>query len=207
VSEMSLFQGFETMRLIKVGPSWREQLEEKISRRWMVARLADFRRQLAQDMEPEPWVVLEAPAPTFLADLCGALGLGEQERAEVLGVLGLAVLNSPYSLTVRQADGTLNDRQMKALAHAEGNGGIDARTFRRLCPHWSVETLRLDLSRLDGVAGQSRAQEGYALRGGPKGRENCGTAERLGASLTAPGCGPLATPMEAAGHQDNHITE
>jgi predicted HTH transcriptional regulator len=42
----------------------------------------------------------------------------------------------------------MNDRQMKALAHAEGNGGIDARTFRRLCPHWSVETLRLDLSRL-----------------------------------------------------------
>ena len=148
---MSLLQGFETMRLIKVGPSWREQMEEKIARRWVLARLVDFRRQLAQDMEPEPWVELEALAPTFLDDLCTAFDLGEQERADVLGVLGLTVLEHPEPLEVRQSNGwrpTLNDRQMKALAHAEGNGGINARTFRRLCPYWSVETLRLDLSRL-----------------------------------------------------------
>jgi hypothetical protein len=62
---MSLFQGFETMRLVKVGPSWREQLEEKIARRWVLARLVDFRRQLAQDMEPEPWIELGADTPNY----------------------------------------------------------------------------------------------------------------------------------------------
>ena len=115
---MSLFEGFETMRLIKVGPSWREQMEEKISRRWVLARLVDFRQRLAHDMEPEPWIELEAPAPTFLDDLCMAFDLGEQERADVLGVLGLTVLEHPEPLEVRQSNGwkpTLNERQMKAL--------------------------------------------------------------------------------------------
>jgi hypothetical protein len=53
------------MRLVKVGPSWREQLEEKIARRWVLARLVDFRRQLAQDMEPEPWIELGADTPNY----------------------------------------------------------------------------------------------------------------------------------------------
>jgi len=153
VSEMSLFEGFNTIRLVKVGPSLWERLEEKIGRRWVVTRLVAFRQRLAQDMEPEPWTVLEAPAPTLLADLCTALGLSDAERGEVLGLLGLAVLEAPQPLAMRKPEvggtkTTLNERQLKALAHAEANGGIDARTFRRLCPHWSSETLRVDLARL-----------------------------------------------------------
>ena len=156
VHRMSHFEIINTMRLVKTGPGLRERLEQKIARRWVVARLADFRRQLAQDMEPEPWVVLEVPAPMLLADLCDALGLDEREEGEVLGLLGLAMLEAPQPVAVRRPEANggralLNDRQMKALAHAESNGGIDQRTFRRLCPNWSTEPLRIDLSRLVGM--------------------------------------------------------
>lgn len=152
---MSHFEIINSLRLVKTGPTLRERLEERIGRRWVLARLVDFRQQLAHDMEPDPWIELEAPASTFLADLCTALGLSDAERGEVLGLLGLAMLEVPQSLAVldqgnhpRPVRPVLNNRQVKALAHAEANGGIDARTFRRLCPYWSDETLRLDLVRL-----------------------------------------------------------
>jgi hypothetical protein len=54
---MSLFEGFETMRLVKTGPSLRERLERRIAavhRNAVVARLRHFRQQLERDMEPEP---------------------------------------------------------------------------------------------------------------------------------------------------------
>jgi len=141
---MSHFALINAMRLERVGPS----LRERIARKWLVARLVDFRERLAREMDPEPWTALEAPAPAFLDDLCAALGLSEDERKEVLGLLGRVALGEHQQFTVNPGRPRVNDRQAKALAHAEANGDIDARSFRALCPHWSPETLRLDLTRL-----------------------------------------------------------
>jgi len=141
---MSHFELINAMRLVRVGPG----LRERIARKWMVARLVAFREQLAQEMAPEPWTALEAPAPAFLADLCAALDLSEDERKAVLGLLGRVALGEHQQLTVHPGRARVNDRQAKALAHAEANGGIDAGAFRALCPHWSPETLRVDLARL-----------------------------------------------------------
>lgn len=81
---MSLFEGFETMRLVKIGPSLRERLERRIAavhRNTVVARLRRFRQQLERDMEPEPWTTLEAPMVLLLSDVCDTLALDEEERA------------------------------------------------------------------------------------------------------------------------------
>jgi hypothetical protein len=86
VKERSLFEGFSTIRLVKVGPNWRERLERRIAvvhHNAVVARLGRFRRRLEHDMEPEPWTALEAPMPLLLFDVCDALRLNEEERARL----------------------------------------------------------------------------------------------------------------------------
>lgn len=42
----------------------------------------------------------------------------------------------------------MNQRQAIALTHVHHVGQINLATYRRLCPHWSPETLRLDLADL-----------------------------------------------------------
>ena len=93
---MSLLEGFEAVRLIKVGPSLRERLERKIAgvhHREVVARLRRFREGIERDMEPEPWTALEAPMVVMLADLCDGLGLDYREKAMVLGAEGVLTMN------------------------------------------------------------------------------------------------------------------
>jgi ATP-dependent DNA helicase RecG len=69
--------------------------------------------------------------------------------------------DTPYSFTVtlkntrvRRATAewelSMNERQLKALAHIEKNGRITNREYRALCPNVSAETLRLDLVDLAG---------------------------------------------------------
>ena len=73
---MSLLQGFETMRLVKVGPSLKERLERWIAQQHLEAvidRLRCLREGLESDMKPEPWTALEAPMVLLLADVCDAL--------------------------------------------------------------------------------------------------------------------------------------
>ena len=45
-------------------------------------------------------------------------------------------------------EGTMNERQMKALEHIQRNGSITNSDYRLLCPHVGPETLRLDLADL-----------------------------------------------------------
>lgn len=151
---MSLFQGFNTIRLVKVGPSLRERLERRLAaahHKLVLARLSRFREDLERQMRPESWLDLEAPLVAILADLCDALGLDEAERAGVLGcdgVLALAdILDTPIR-PVLQPRLPMNQRQAKALAYAREHGHITTSVYRQICPHWSHETLRLDLTNL-----------------------------------------------------------
>ncbi|MBD3314140.1 hypothetical protein GF345_06875 [Candidatus Woesearchaeota archaeon] len=147
---MSLLRGLETMRLVKVAPSLRERLGQwngRFYQRITVARLVCLRQRLVRDTEPEPWTALEAPVVLLLSDVCEALGLGEEERAVVLGPQGQQALAE--LLEARSAvPFEINDRQVKALAHVRERGVINLNAYRRICPHWSDETLRLDLAGL-----------------------------------------------------------
>jgi predicted HTH transcriptional regulator len=100
-------------------------------------------------MEPIAWTALEAPMVTVLADICSALGLDEQERAVVLGEDGSQALTE--FLERRPAPlpcALLNERQSKAMAYLQTYERISLSEYRQLCPHWSDETLRLDLADL-----------------------------------------------------------
>ena len=44
----------------------------------------------------------------------------------------------------------MNSRQIEALAYIQEHGRITNREYRRVCPNWSAETLRLDLVDLCG---------------------------------------------------------
>ncbi|MBL7062669.1 MAG: hypothetical protein ISS49_00490 [Anaerolineae bacterium] len=150
---MSLFEGFDRMRLVKVGPSLRERLEWKIAgwhHRTVVARLTHLRRQLERDMAPQPWTALEAPAVLLLSEACDALALAEEERAGVLGPEGVRALADVLETRVypRDAASLVNERQAQALRCVRERGRIDLGTYRALCPLWSDETLRLDLADL-----------------------------------------------------------
>jgi len=117
----------------------------------VVARLKHFREGLGRDMKPEPWTALEAPMVLLLSDVCDALGLNERERAGVLGcegVLALAdVLEAPIRPVLKPRL-PMNERQAKALAYAREHDTITMHVYRQICPHWSNETLRLDLANL-----------------------------------------------------------
>jgi len=149
---MSLLQGFETMRLVRIGPSLRERVERQIAEwhhRVVVARLRHFRQQLERDMEPELWITLEAPMVLLLSDVCEALSLNEEERATILGQLGKQALAEILETgSVTRPKVPVNDRQAKALAHMRKHGAITLSAYRVICPYWSDETLRLDLANL-----------------------------------------------------------
>ena len=151
---MSLLQGFETMRLVKVGPSLGERLERWIAaahHNAVVDRLQGFREGLEHDMETEPWTALEAPMVLLLSDVCDALGLTEDERARILGQEGMVALAESLEVRVRLVANPgmpMNERQDRALTFVRESGMLDLGTYRALCPFWSDETLRLDLANL-----------------------------------------------------------
>ncbi len=146
---MSTLQSLSEMRVVKVGPRLRERLE-----RWMAAahhnvvvgRLQRFREELECEMEQEPWTVLEAPMVLLLSDVCDALALSEDERANILGPQGERALAEVLEtrLTPRSPSSP-HERQAKAMAHVREHGKINISSYRRLCPGLSDETLRLDL--------------------------------------------------------------
>ena len=83
---MSLLEGFETMRLVKVGPSLKERLGRWIAKQHhkaVIDRLRSLREGVERDMQPESWTALEAPMVLLLADVCDALSLDEAERAQL----------------------------------------------------------------------------------------------------------------------------
>jgi hypothetical protein len=98
-------------------------------------------------MKPESWTALEAPVVLLLAEVCGALGLSERERARAIGTEGermLAKVIESHSVG-RLFLEPINERQMEALRYVERHGQINYSIYRALCPLWSDETLRLDL--------------------------------------------------------------
>lgn len=148
---MSLLDGFNKMQLVKIGPSLMERIERWIAavhHKAVVSRLRRFREGLERDMEPEPRTVLDAPMPLIIADLCDALGLDERERATVLGAEGVLALADTLETAVRPVPSPrlpMNERQAKALRYVREHGEISMGVYRQICPHWSEETLRLDL--------------------------------------------------------------
>jgi hypothetical protein len=145
----SLLEGFNTLRLVKTSPSLKERIEHKIAaahHQAVVSRLRHFREELERQMAPEPWMALEAPMATLLADVCNTLGLDEQERAVVLGGEGAQALTAFLeSRPMPRLCAVLNERQAKAMIYVQKHKRISLREYRKLCPHWSDETLRLDL--------------------------------------------------------------
>ena len=165
---MSLFEGFDELRLVKVGPSLRERLERWIAgghRKSVIARLRRFREGLEREMGPESWLDLEAPLVVILADLCDALGLDEEERAGILGCDGVLALSHILETRIRPVTSPrfpLNERPAKALRYVREHGAINMGTYKQICPHWSDETLRLDLASLvsDGLLAKNGAKRG-----------------------------------------------
>ena len=151
---MSYFEGFDRMRLVKLGPGLRERLEQRIAgahHRAVIARLRRFREGLECEMRPESWLDLEAPLVVILADLCDALGLAEEERAGVLGCDGVLALADTLETRIRPVPSPrlpVNERQAKALRYVREHGEINMGVYRQICPYWSDETLRLDLASL-----------------------------------------------------------
>jgi hypothetical protein len=147
---MSLLEGFDKMQLVKIGPSLRERLERAAaaSQAKVVARLRRFREGLERDTEPEPWTALEVPMVLVLSDVCQALELTDEELSTVLGQEGLMALSHEMAIRPKLLAGALNDRQVAALVCARKHGEITLSAYRAICPHWSDETLRLDLANL-----------------------------------------------------------
>jgi hypothetical protein len=151
---MSLFESFNKLRLVKVGPSLRERLERRIAgvhRKTVIARLRRFREGLEREMRPESWLDLEAPLVVILADLCDALGLDEGEQAGILGCDGVLALSDVLETRIRPVTSPrlpMNERQAKALRYVREHGAISMGVYRQICPHWADETLRLDLASL-----------------------------------------------------------
>jgi hypothetical protein len=144
---MSLPEEFKSMRLVKVGPSLSERLGQQmaaIRHKDVIACLRRFREQLERDMEPESWTLLECSAVLLLSDVCDALRITEEEKAVVLGQEGVAILRCELATS----SGDLNARQVAALSCVRKHGEITLSTFRAVCPQWSDETLRLDLTDL-----------------------------------------------------------
>jgi hypothetical protein len=138
----------EQMRLVKVGSSVAEKLERQVAEmhhKIVIARLKHFREQLEREMQPDSWLELEASMPVLLSDICQALGLLPQERAEVLGQTGYAAVEGVLDRRIVPTTRVRNDRQAMALKYAQKHGRITLADYRRVCPYWSDETLRLDL--------------------------------------------------------------
>jgi hypothetical protein len=148
----SLFEGFTTMQLVRVGPSLRERLERRIAavhHTAVVDQLRRFREGLEDQMAPEAWTMLEAPMVTLLSDVCNALALTGTECAAVLGKEGeQALAEILESRPVLRSHALLNERQAQALHYVRQHGRITNRQYGALCPDVSAETLRLDLADL-----------------------------------------------------------
>jgi predicted HTH transcriptional regulator len=148
----SLFEGFTTMRLVRVAPSLRERLERRIAamhHKAVVGRLRRFREGLEDQMTPEDWTTLEAPMVTLLSDVCDALALTGAECAAVLGKAGERTLAEILeSRPVPRSHALLNERQVQALHFVRQHRRITNRQYSALCPDVSAETLRLDLADL-----------------------------------------------------------
>ena len=165
---MSLLQGFQTMRLVRTGPSLRERIERRIAGRYydaVVERLRRFREELEKEIAPDPWTALEAPMVLLLSDVCNALSLTEEERAVILGQAGMLALAESLEVRFRPVPpvkSALNERQQKAVDFVRRHGMINLSTYRGLCPHWSDETLRLDLASLvrRGILTKNGARKG-----------------------------------------------
>lgn len=127
----------EQMRLVKTGPGLAEKLEHKK----LVRLLREFRENLEADMSPEPLAALTVSAVVLLSDVCTALELDENETAQVLGAEGKAALACEMAIMQK----IVNHRQIAALACTREHGRISLSEFRAIRPHWSDETLRLDL--------------------------------------------------------------
>ncbi len=135
------------MQLVKVGPSLLERAEQFVvgKHHWVVVnRLRRFREGLEAGMEPESWTTLEAPAVTFLADICDALHLTANEKAEVLGADGQQAQDNILTEQIRPQR-RLNERQMQALVEAQQRGHITNGDLQQVYPEVTAETLRLDL--------------------------------------------------------------
>ena len=132
----------EQMRLVKTGPG----LAEKIEHRRLVRRLREFRESLEVDMSPEPLAALMVSAVVLISDVCMALELDENETAQVLGAEGTAALACEMAIVQK----AINHRQIAALGYVRKHGRISLSEFRAVCPQWSNETLRLDLTDLVG---------------------------------------------------------
>ena len=151
---MSHFETINTIKLVRTRPSLRQTLDRWIAaahHKAVVARLRRFREKLESDMAPEPWTALEAPMVLLLSDVCNALGLSEKEKAGVMGAEGLLALTDTLEGSVRPVFRPrlpMNERQVKAVAYAREHGTITMHIYRKICPHWSDETLRLDLNNL-----------------------------------------------------------
>ncbi len=140
------------MRLVKTGPSlaghW-ERLVAAQQQRAMVTRLTRFRQTLEAGAAPDSWTVLDAPLVLVLADICDVLELTDAEKAQVLGTTGQGAVAEVLEtqVTVR-TEPLLNERQAQALKYARRHGTINQGAYRELYPHFSSETLRLDLADL-----------------------------------------------------------
>ena len=135
------------MQLVKVGPSLRERAEQFVAgqhHQAVVKRLRRFREGLEASMEPESWTMLEAPAVTFLADICDVLHLTANEKAEVLGAAGQQAQDSVLAERI-QPQKRLNERQQQALVEVQQRGHITNGDLQQVHPEVTAETLRLDL--------------------------------------------------------------
>ncbi len=161
---MSVTKHLAGIKVVKVGPSLRERLERWVAaahHATVVGRLRRFREELEREMEPEPWMGLEAPMALLLSDVCNALALSENERSMILGQQGERALAEILETRVTSRSPSLpRERQDKALAHVREYGKINISAYRQLCPGLSDETLRLDLVNL--------VKRGLLLKNGAK---------------------------------------
>lgn len=138
------------MQLVKVGPSLRERAEQFVvgkHHQVVVNQLRRFREELEAGTEPEPWTILEAPAVTFLADICDALHLTATQKAEVLGADGQQAQDCILAEQIRPQK-HLNKRQQQALVEVQQRGHIRNGDLQQVYPEVTAETLRLDLADL-----------------------------------------------------------
>lgn len=145
-------QALDMRTLAKTGPSVGDRWEHLLATRHqhnLVAKLIRFRETLEAEMAPEPWTQVEAPLLLTLSDICDALALGTQEKAEVLGQEGQGALTEALDSHVTLSEERpLNPRQAQELKYARRHGVITQGVCRQLYPKLSSETLRLDLADL-----------------------------------------------------------
>lgn len=133
----------------------------EVARNHVVMRLQQFREQLEKDMSPQDWTELEVAAHVLLYDVCKTLDLSNFDVMMVLGINASLLVSDTLETrvcSVPRLEVPFCERQVKALIFVQQEGMINLGTYRELCPHWSDETLRLDLVEL--------AKAGYMVKHG-----------------------------------------